>query len=74
MIGRQALKFGSGVSLFLAGAIAVPGCNQDAGQPARESISAPRNGGGVSKDVEGAKGKAPGTSKAGKALGGKGNL
>jgi len=75
MIVRCSFRIVVGASLFVAVAIAVPGCNQDPDQPARDSISAPRNGGGVS-GLGDAKGKAPDKPKAGggKALGGKGDL
>ncbi len=33
--------------LIAGGAVLVPGCGDDAGQPSRGSISAPRKGGGM---------------------------
>jgi hypothetical protein len=49
MIGRQWLKLALGSTLLVTGAVLSSGCAQDADQPARESISAPRSGGGAGK-------------------------
>jgi hypothetical protein len=75
MIVRQWLKFTLCASLFLAGVALSSGCSQDAGQPARESISAHRSSSpGKTEDV---KDKVAGAGKAGaegKPLGGKKSL
>jgi hypothetical protein len=56
---------------FLAGgAVLVPGCTEDAGQPSRQSISAPRTGGG--KLEPGADPKGKGKASPGGKLGAKG--
>ena len=44
---RRSLKIVLGASLMLAAGFAAPGCSDDGNQPGRESISAPRKGGGV---------------------------
>jgi hypothetical protein len=46
MIRRRFVRIAIGASLVVGG-VATPGCSNDPGQPARESISAPRKGGGV---------------------------
>lgn len=55
--------------LLAVGMLTAPGCGEEAGQPSRESIKAPREGGGV-MDTGGEKGK----SKAAGKLGGKADL
>jgi hypothetical protein len=47
MIRRRLVTMLLGASLITLGGIATFGCGGDEGQPARESISAPRKGGGV---------------------------
>jgi hypothetical protein len=47
-----------GAGLFLSGILLSPGCTGDEGQPPRESISAPRKGGGVIDAGAGEKTKA----------------
>jgi hypothetical protein len=47
MIRRTLITMFLGASLIIVGGIGASGCGGDEGQPSRESISAPRKGGGV---------------------------
>jgi len=47
MVRRKLAAGVIGAGLVASGVMVAPGCTGDAGQPARESISAPRKGGGV---------------------------
>jgi hypothetical protein len=69
MIRRRLIATFVGASLFVVGGFATSGCAGDEDQPARGSISAPRNGGGV-QDAAGEKTK-PNAGPGGK-LGAKG--
>ena len=66
MIRHRLIGAALGAGLLIGGALLAPGCSDDAAQPARESISAPRKGGGT----EAAGPDAP-TKGKGKAQGGK---
>ncbi len=70
MTRRQIMTTALGVSLLVAGASGMSGCGGDEGQPARGSISAPRQGGAVSTTDEKVKPKAATKGK----LGGRGGL
>jgi len=56
MLRRKLAASLIGAGLIVSGVMVAPGCGGDAGQPARESISAPRKGGGVT-DTAGEKTK-----------------
>jgi hypothetical protein len=69
MICRRLLMPVLGASLVMAGALFTIGCGgSDPGQPGRETISAPRKGGGMEEPGPAGKDK----GKAGGKLGGKG--
>jgi len=47
MVSRKLAASVIGAGLVVSGVMIAPGCSADPDQPARESISAPRTGGGV---------------------------
>lgn len=68
MVRRKLLASLIGTGLLLSGALIAPGCSNDPGQPARESISAPRKGGGVTDAGTADKGAKKAGGKVGKGL------
>lgn len=69
MMNRKLISSACGASLLAGMILLIPGCGDEAGQPSRETISSPRQGGGA-VDTAGEKGK----SKAAGKLGGKADL
>jgi hypothetical protein len=71
MIPRPPVTTTLAIGLLILAALFAPGCGPDQGQPARESISAPRKGGGM-KSTAGEKLKTQATQSQGGKLRGEG--
>jgi hypothetical protein len=67
---RRLIASSVGAGLIVVGALLTSGCSGDSAQPSRESISAPRKGGGI--EDAGADPKGKGKKAVGGKLGAKG--